>query len=66
MILKITFHLLQTPLILSLFQNQCKKRLKFYIKNNYDINIIKNNIKEKYIHTKNKKLIKDINKCLID
>jgi superfamily II DNA or RNA helicase len=45
------------------FTNQYNKRIKYYIKNNYDINIIEDNISTKY--EKNKKKKKEIKTCLL-
>jgi superfamily II DNA or RNA helicase len=49
----------------SIFKNQSKKRLTFYSKQNYDINIIENGILTKYEKNKKKKNI-NLNVCLID
>tara|TARA_B110001469_G_scaffold123747_1_gene136257 strand:- start:6932 stop:8335 length:1404 start_codon:yes stop_codon:yes gene_type:complete len=49
----------------SIFKNQSLKRLKYYSKQNYDIDIIIDGEKEKYIK-KNKKNKPNLNICLID
>ena len=46
------------------FTNQYNKRLKFYNKNNYDIHIIENDKRYKYVKKQKKQIKKEI--CLID
>lgn len=49
----------------SIFKNQAKKRLSYYSKQNFDIYIIENGVKEKYVKTKKTKNTLDLTKCLI-
>tara|TARA_R110002074_G_scaffold35018_6_gene95845 strand:- start:13190 stop:14593 length:1404 start_codon:yes stop_codon:yes gene_type:complete len=49
----------------SIFKNQFKKRLKYYEKQNFDIYLIKDNIKNKYESTKKTKKTLDLTQCLL-
>jgi len=46
------------------FTNQYNKRLKFYTKNKYDINIVSNGVRTKYKKERKKKINNSV--CLID